>query len=88
MPESHAPAPVLSVLRLATLAAAGASVVALAFLGVRSMPVTLYTFGLVAGVTWGALLLVVGGARVLAERSRTPRDGHPGTRNPSRRRGA
>jgi len=54
-------------LQLVALAAVCAGVVALAILGVRSIPLTLYRFGTVAGIVWGVLLLVgVGGAWALA----------------------
>ena len=73
MTQADRPALTFPMLQLAALAAVCASVVALAILGVRSIPLTLYTFGTVAGIVWGVLLLVgVGGAWALATMIETP----------------
>jgi hypothetical protein len=62
-----------SIVGLAVLAAACAALTALAFLGVRSIPVTVYRFSAIAGVVWAVLLLVIAGAWLLARRIRRMR---------------
>jgi hypothetical protein len=56
--------------QLVALAAACAIVEALAFLGVRSMPVTVRSVALACVAWWAVFLLAVGGAWVVARRSR------------------
>jgi hypothetical protein len=69
------PVPTIYIFGFAALTAACAAIVALAFLGVRMMHVTFATFALTAVIAWGALLLGVGGAWLLARTAqgdRTP----------------
>ena len=68
------PVPTVYIFAFAALSAACAAVVALVFLGVRMMHVTLASFGLIAVIAWGALLLVMGAAWLLARKAQGDRD--------------
>ena len=58
MNEPNTPPRAFLVLQLAVLTAVCASVVAFAFLAVRSVPVTLSRFSGVAGIVWGVMFIV------------------------------
>ena len=58
MSEPNPPSRVFQVIELGVVAAVCASVVALAYLAVRSVPVTLSRFSGVAGIVWGVMFVV------------------------------
>ena len=58
MSEPNPPSRSFQLLELGVIAAVCASVVALAYLAVRSVPVTLSRFSGVAGIVWGVMFVV------------------------------